>query len=79
MNKPEYKTTDIVLAASLVVHGHKMVKIEVSGSRGTFVFEDINESFLDDYELSKCAVEPVAFNNAIKRLTTSVRRMTTVR
>lgn len=79
MIKPEYKTTDIVLAASLVVHGHKMVKIEVTGSRGTFVFENIDESFLDDYELSKCLVEPVAFNNAIKRLTTSVRRMTTVR
>lgn len=77
--KAEYKTTDIVLAASLVVHGQKMVKIEVQGSRGTFVFEDIDQGFLDDYELSKCAVEPVAFNNAIKRLTTSVRRMTQVR
>lgn len=79
MLKSEYKTTDIVLAASLVVHGSKMVKIEVVGSRGTFIFENIEQDFLDDYELSKCAVEPVAFNNAIKRLTTSVRRMTQVR
>lgn len=76
MIKLEYKTTDIVLAASLVVHGNKMTKIEVLGSRGTFVFENIEQDFLDDYELSKCVVEPVAFNNAIKRLTTSVRRMT---
>jgi hypothetical protein len=72
----EYKTTDIVLAASLVVHNHKMVKIEVIGSRGTFVFENTNQDFLDDYEYGKCLVEPVSFNNAIKRLTTSVRRMT---
>lgn len=76
MNKTEYRTTDIVLAASLVVHNYRMAKIEVTGNRGTFVFEDVDQSFLDDYELSKCQVEPVAFNNAIKRLTTSVRRMT---
>lgn len=79
MIKIEYKTTDIVLAASLVVHNNKMVRIEVAGSRGTFVFENVDQGFLDDYELSKCVVEPVAFNNAIKRLTTSVRRMTQVR
>jgi hypothetical protein len=79
MMKLEYKTTDIVLAASLVVHNNKMIRIDVTGSRGTFIFENVEQSFLDDYELSKCAVEPVAFNNAIKRLTTSVRRMTQVR
>jgi hypothetical protein len=71
-----YHTTDIVLAASLVVHGYKMTKIEVNGSRGTFIFGGIDDNFLNEYELSKCSVEPVAFNNAIKRLTTSVRRMT---
>ena len=75
----EYRTTDIVLAACLVVHNNKMVRIEVTGNRGTFVFENVEQDFLNDYELSKCAVEPVAFNNAIKRLTTSVRRMTQVR
>ena len=74
-----YKTTDIVLAASLVVHGFKMTSIETVGSRGTFVFESVDDNFLLQYDLSKCAVEPVAFNNAIKRLTTSVRRMTQVK
>jgi len=74
-----YKTTDIVLAASLVVHGYKMTSIETAGSRGTFVFENADDNFLLQYDLSKCAVEPVAFNNAIKRLTTSVRRMTQVK
>lgn len=77
--KTEYKTTDIVLAASLRVHGYKMNSIEVLGSRGTFVFENVDQDFLLQYDLSKCAVEPVAFNNAIKQLTTSVRRMTQVR
>lgn len=76
MSKVEYKTTDIVLAASLVVHSNKLTRIEVTGSRGTFVFDDVDQDFLNSYELSQIQVEPVAFNNAIKRLTTSVRRMT---
>lgn len=74
-----YKTTDIVLAASLVVHSYKMTSIETSGSRGTFVFDNVDDEFLTQYDLSKCSVEPVAFNNSIKRLTTSVRRMTQVK
>jgi hypothetical protein len=77
--KSEYKTTDIVLAASLRVHNYRMNSIEIVGSRGTFVFENVDQDFLLQYDLSKCQVEPVAFNNAIKQLTTSVRRMTQVR
>jgi hypothetical protein len=71
-----YRTTDIVLAASLVVHSYKMTSIETSGSRGTFVFDSVDSDFLNDYELGKILVSPVDFNNQIKRLTTSVRRMT---
>lgn len=74
--KKEYRTTDIVLAASLRVHNFKMTLIEVTGNRGTFIFENVDDAFLTQYDLSKCSVEPVAFNNAIKQLTTSVRRMT---
>jgi len=77
--KTDYKTTDIVLAASLRVHNYKMNSIEIVGSRGTFVFENVDEKFLTEYDFQKCSVEPVAFNNAIKQLTTSVRRMTQVR
>lgn len=73
--KIEYRTTDIVLAACLRVHGFSMIQIEVNGSRGTFVFENVSDEILLDYDLSKAYVEPVAFNNAIKQLTTSVRRM----
>lgn len=77
--KTEYKTTDIVLAAALRVHNYKMNSIEIIGSRGTFVFENVDQEFLMQYDWQKCSVEPVAFNNAIKQLTTSVRRMTQVR
>lgn len=71
----EYKTTDIVLAAFLRLKGCSMLCIEKQGQKGTFVFENVSENIVRDYDLGNGCVEPVAFNNAIKQLTTSVRRM----
>ena len=71
----EYRTTDIVLAASLKVYGVSLSSIERAGNKGIFVFSDVDEDFIRDYDLGKIQVEPVSFNNAIKQLTTSVRRM----
>lgn len=79
MIRLQFKTTDIVLAASLRINNFTLKAIDISGSRGTFVFEDVDDEFLTQYDLSLCRVEPIAFNNAIKTLTTSVRRMTGVR
>lgn len=71
----EFKTTDIVLAACLKLNNHNMRSIERNGNKGTFVFENIPKQFIEDFDLGKVCVEPVAFNNTIKQLTTSVRRM----
>lgn len=70
-----YKTTDIILAAVLRLNDYDMVIIEKEGNKGTFVFADVKISFITEYDLGKVRVEPVSFNNAIKQLTTSVRRM----
>jgi hypothetical protein len=71
----EYKTTDIILAATLRLSGYDMTDIALNGTKGTFCFDAVDEDYIQDYDLGKCRVEPVAFNNAIKQLTTSVRRM----
>ncbi len=71
----EFKTSDIILAACLKITEANMVKIELNGNKGTFIFEDVDAEYIDDYDLGKCLVEPVTFNNAVKQLTTSVRRM----
>ena len=71
----EYKTSDIVLAASLKVSGYELDSIELTGNKGIFVFTRVSKEFLLDYDLGKVQVEPVIFNNTIKQLTTSVRRM----
>ena len=70
-----YKTTDIILAACLRLNDYDMVMIEKEGNKGTFVFTNVDLDFVTDYDLGKVRVEPVAFNNTIKQLTTSVRRM----
>lgn len=74
----EYKTTDIVLAACLRLEGNEMTRIELNGSKGTFCFAGVDDEYVVDYDLGKCRVEPTAFNNMIKQLTTSVRRMTKI-
>ena len=53
-----------------------MESIEIAGNKGTFVFKDVDQNFINSYDLGQTRVEPVTFNNMIKQLTTSVRRMT---
>ncbi len=71
----EFKTTDIILAAFLRLNGFSLVRIEKQGNKGTFVFDDVDETLVHTYDYGNALVEPVAFNNMIKQLTTSVRRM----
>lgn len=75
MQHLEFKTSDIVLASYLKLNNIRMIGIEKQGLKGTFVFENVSDSFIVEYDLGKASVEPVAFNNTIKALTTSVRRM----
>lgn len=71
-----YKTTDIILAACLKINGYSLDSIKKGdSSKGIFIFKNIPKEFVANYDLGKTLVEPVTFNNAIKQLTTSVRRM----
>jgi len=70
-----YKTQDIVLASCLKMSGYTLQAIELVGAKGIFIFENIPDQFLQDYDLGKTTVEPVLFNNNIKQLTTAVRRL----
>lgn len=72
--KRSLETQDIVLAAALKVLGFKIDHIEKIGNKGIFHFVDVDESAVNDYDLGNLKVEPVAFNSAIKALTTASRR-----
>lgn len=68
-------TSDIVLAASLKVKGFILNRIEKNGNKGIFIFNEVDLQIIEDYDLGKCLIEPVAFNNAVKALTTATRRI----
>lgn len=75
MTKKSIETSDIILAATLKVKGFKLDKIEKQGSRGIFCFSEVDIDILTEFDLGKCLVEPVAFNNSVKSLTTATRRI----
>ena len=68
------ETQDIVLAAALKVLGYRLDHLEKVGNKGIFFFSGVDETVVNDYDLGKLLVEPVAFNSAIKALTTASRR-----
>lgn len=70
----QYKTSDIVLAAALKVEGSTLISVDIFGSKGIFVFEDVEQEFLDRFDLGQTRIEPVSFHGAVKQLTTIVRR-----
>lgn len=71
----KFKTTDINLASVLKLKGYTLTDIERNGNKGTFVFLGVKDDDVKEFDLGKTLVEPVTFNNTIKQLTTSVRRM----
>lgn len=73
--KKDIETQDIVLAATLKVLGYRLETIQKVGNKGIFFFNGVDESVITDYDLGNLKVEPVAFNSAIKALTTASRRI----
>lgn len=73
----EFKTSDIVLASALKTSGFTLADIEIVGSRGVFVFNNVTPEFLNDFDLGEVRVEPNQLHQAVKQLTTAVRRKTT--
>lgn len=75
MSIKNIETQDIVLAATLKVLGFKLETIEKVGNKGIFYFIDVPQNTISEYDLGDLRVEPVAFNSAIKALTTASRRI----
>lgn len=71
----EYTTSDIILAAFLILNQQKLLTIHKKENLGIFVFDSPDLTLIRDYDLGKALVEPVSFNNEIKRLTTAVKRL----
>ena len=70
----KFETTDIVLAAYLKTKGYLLVEIVKNGNKGTFVYSNVKQEDVTNYDLSKALVEPKSLNYEIKALTTAARR-----
>ena len=73
----DVETSDIVLAAYLKLQGFALNSITktATANRGVFHFANVPTEVLTTFDLGSAQVEPLAFNNAIKSLTTAVRRI----
>jgi hypothetical protein len=71
----EYRTKYIVEAATLIYFRSKLKNIELHERQGTFVLEDVPESLIDEYRAQNLRVEPRAFNDTVKWLNTSIKKL----
>lgn len=72
--RTSFETVDIILAAYLKVKGYKLQNIIRNGNRGTFVFDAIPITVLEEYDLGNALIEPKALNSEVRSLTTATRR-----
>lgn len=70
----KYPTTDILLASVLKLHQFSLDEIVLNGNKGVFYFKNVDKRLVEDFYNGKLSVEPIAFHNNIKFLTTAVRR-----
>ncbi len=69
------KTTDITLAAYLKTKGYTLVEVTITGRQGTFVFEGVDADEVNQFFIGNAQVEPTAFHNAVRQLTTACKRI----
>jgi hypothetical protein len=71
----EYRTTYIVEAATLIYFRSQLKNIELHERQGTFVLADVPESLIEEYRTGSLRVEPRAFNDTVKWLNTSIKKL----
>lgn len=81
MKHETYGTSDIVLAATLKMHGAKLDHISITSlpsgaKRGVFHFQDVDDSDLIAFDSGRFSVEPIAFNSEVRALNAAIRRLT---
>lgn len=71
----EYRTSDIVLAACLKMERVKLERIDREGRRGIFVFVNVPEEFISNFDSGLMLVEPASFNSEVRTLNTAIKRL----
>lgn len=69
------ETHDLTLAAYLKAKGAELTTITLQGTRGTFVFEDVDQQLVAAFDTGRALIEPVIFHTMLKQLATACKRM----
>ncbi len=71
----EFKTTNLVLAATLLCFGAQIKNIELNDRQGTFVLDGVTDNLLDNWQYKNLRVEPIAFHKWTRFLSESVGKL----
>jgi hypothetical protein len=69
-----YSTDDVTLAAYLVIKEYHLKIIEKHENHGTFVFVDVPDEVVQEYECGSARVEPRKFSFEMRNLISNVRK-----
>ena len=69
------ETTDITMAAYLKAQGAELSKISLQGTRGLFIFENVDKDIVTAFDTGHALIEPVLFHTMLKQLATACKRM----
>lgn len=69
------ETHDLTMAAYLKAKGADLSKITLQGTRGTFIFEDVDQALVIAFDTGHALIEPVMFHTMLKQLATACKRM----
>lgn len=74
---PTYSTTNVGMAAYLILKGH-YARIETKGKKGIFNFENVPRETVINYSSGTGTVEPSSFSAKMSDLIWNVRNLTSV-
>jgi len=77
MKHRKFATSDIPLAGYLKYKGCQISEIvKISDWKAEFIFDEVEVSFVDEFNNDQSSVEPKMFASVMRQLTQSARRVT---
>lgn len=70
-----YTTSHVPLAAYLKVKGTRIINITVKDKRGEFVFENVDRTYIIEFNNGEASVEPAEYATKMSQLTQTAKRL----
>ena len=74
-----YYTDNIAVAAGLRLNGFVIQKVEISGKKATFIFDELAAPIAHELTMGMKLVDAILFHNELRRLSGLARSMVSVK